>query len=58
MKTKTDILKLWKRTYDSWDKAIEGGKKTAEIQYSMMLTAYENILEMSRTAIMKKLKIK
>ena len=57
MKTKTDTLKLWERMYNRWDRALKSGKMTEAGQCSSMLLAYENVLEMSRAAIVKKLKI-
>ena len=57
MKTKTDTLRLWKSAYNIWSKAIKDRKKTKEIEYSIMLIAYENVLEMNRSAIKKKLKL-
>lgn len=55
MKTKTETLKIWERMYNRWDRAIDAGRKAEAAECSIMLTAYENILEMSRNAIVKKL---
>ena len=57
MKTKTDVLKSWKRTYNTREKAINEKDKQTESHYTFMLIAYEDVLEMSRFAIKKKLNI-
>ena len=54
MKTKTEVLKLWRRAYNNYEKAKDIQTQT---QYMFMLLAYESVLEMNRLEIKRKLKI-
>lgn len=55
MKTKTDTLGLWKSAYNLRKK--EKTSSESYVQYTFMLIAYSNVLEMSNTQIKKLLKI-
>ena len=56
MKTKADTLRLWKSAYNLRKKEKTSGE--SYVQYTFMLIAYSNVLEMTNAQIKKQLKIK